>query len=489
MKTISSPPIAILPLCLALFAWNIAFFSFLGWKPPFPYNAQRYFEIYLLTNLLCLLPFLPWRLQFTCTFKYIIGVAATLAALVLWQADNPWLAWRELLQYIGLCAAVVAVAKIRAHATAAVFDKAAMLGLVLLAAGFLLITLEGLFFALFYRLMDWAIIFDAFINVRFYAELQFILLLLLPAAFIAMPTKASRGAVFVISALSWGLLLFSGTRSALVVFPVVLLAVLLFGRKAALQWLKTLLWQLLCGVLVYVLLRFAVVWYLGESAAAQGSMSLMRSSSSGRVALWQEAWQLFVANPWLGAGPGAFACHTQALVATPHNLLFMLLSEWGGLMTLLSAAFGLLVIKHMATKLPATTPDNYLRFSLFAVVIAVPTASMMQGMIVTPLSQLLIVLTLGWTLHEFAAHRFVVAQDRQWQVRRFAYGGMVLMGLLATLYMTRADLALQEKLLVSPDGTIILSYGPRYWTEGHDHCEEWLRNAPHRQMFYEDDNK
>lgn len=489
MKIKTSYPTHLLPLFLALLAWNIAFFSFLGWKPPFPYNAQRYFELFLLSNLLCLLPFLSWRLVLSPLIATGLACLLALAVLVLWHADNHWLAWRELLQYIGLGAAMVVVAKIRAHSTAQAFDQAAMLGVALLAGGFLFITLEGFAFALIYELMDWAIIFDAFINVRFYAELQFILLLLLPAAFIAMPTKASRGAVFVISALSWGLLLFSGTRSALVVFPVVLLTVLLFGRKAALPWLKTLLWQLLCGVLVYVLLRFAVVWYLGESAAAQGSMSLMRSSSSGRVALWQEAWQLFVANPWLGAGPGAFACHTQALVATPHNLLFMLLSEWGILITLLSAAFGLLVIKHMAAKLPATIPDNYLRFSLFAVVIAVPTASMMQGMIITPLSQLLVVLTLGWALHEFAAHRFVVAQDRQWQVRRLAYGGMVLMGLLATLYMTKADLALQEKLLVSPDDTIILSYGPRYWTEGHDHCEEWLRNAPHRQMFYEDENK
>jgi len=150
----------LLPLLLCV--WVASYFVYLGWKPGFAYNAQRYFEILLLGSLLCAGVMLPVRFGLSRLWAVSCFALLLIMLLVIWQADSHWLAVREALQYSALFAAILVVAKARQHAGAASFDRAAYIGLVLFCFGCSLIVLEGLLLSLSIHMVDHRVVFGAF---------------------------------------------------------------------------------------------------------------------------------------------------------------------------------------------------------------------------------------------------------------------------------------------------------------------------------------
>lgn len=458
-------------LLFLLVCWWLAFFGVLGWKPDFAYSAQRYFEWFLLGHLLISGALLPvsWRPE-----KWLVRVLLGLvlaAVLVVWSAGNGWLATRYLLSYFVFFLVVLAIAKTRAYTGKALFDRAALLGVVCLCFGASLIVLEGLLVSLSVDLISVPIIFGAFINLRMMAALQFATLLLLPAAWLLADNKRLRLWITITATVWWGWLFFSGTRAALLVMPVALVVVAICSGRACWPWLKRTLMQLLCGLAFYALLR-VVLWQFGYEVVGS-SMGLLRDGTSGRAELWGDAWQHFLLHPWFGNGPGAFACFTNELVAKPHNIVFLLLSEWGGVVTLLIAGLALFVFYVMA-KAARQGQITIMGMSLMATVVAIVVAAQVQGILVSPLSQIMALLVFGWAWHEFSHNGFV--SENAALGRPLKQGLMVLLVaalLAAWLFMAKQDLRLQKTLLTLPDGSINLSYGPRYWADGHDHCLAW----------------
>lgn len=467
-------------LPLMLLAWVVAYFGHLGWKPAFAYNAQRYFEILLLGCLLCAGITLPIRFRWGRLWSSLCLTLLLIMLLVVWRADNHWLAVRETLQYLALFAAILVVSKARHHAGAVSFDRAAYMGLVIFCLGCSLIVLEGLLLSLSISGVDPRLIFGAFVNVRIFAELQFLTLFILPAAWLQMDSAGWRRFIGITAMLWWSLLLLTGTRSALIALPFALLVLRLVGGRNTLGWFKVLITHFAGGVLVFLLLRGAIAWYLGTSFWGGGSMSFVRASSSGRIELWAEAWHHFLQHPWLGNGPGTFACFTTELVASPHNLFLLLLSEWGVFMTMLCFALALLIFAALVRHLRSGQHNDPLKFSLFTILIVTVVASMMEGMIMSPLQQMLIVLVFGWAMSVFSGQRFVPLTGRALDLNRGVSVIFVAGFLAVTLWGVKSDLALQSELLISPDGSINLSYGPRFWADGHDHCNDWHERYQNR---------
>lgn len=457
-------------LCICLAMWSVAFFGYLGWKPGFAYNAQRYFEIFLLGNLLLVGATLAVRFHWGRLWGSLSSLLLLFMLIVIWESNNTWLAMREGLQYLVLFAGIVVVAKARRVAGPEAFDRAAYTGMVLFCFGCSLIVLEGLLLSLSINVVDERLVFGAFVNVRIFAELQFLTLLLLPAAWLKAPSGWWRYFVGITSVLWWGLLLLTGTRSALVVLPFSFFVLWLVVGRESIGWFKVLFSQIAGGVMVFLALRGAIAWYLGGSFLGQGGMSFARSGSSGRLDIWLSAWRLYLEHPWLGNGPGVFACKSDWLVSTPHNLFFQLLSEWGGLMALLSLVLALLIFYTLVKFLRRQEKVDLLELSLFATLTVVVSASMMEGMIIGPLQQMLIVLVFGWSLHVFAGDNFESLCAKAWVVH--SLGRLAILGvvLVLVLWGAKVDLMMQRDLLVSSEGVIKLTYGPRFWADGHDHC-------------------
>lgn len=466
-------------LCVCLALWSGAFFGYLGWKPGFAYNAQRYFEVFLLGNLLLVGATIPIRFRWGRLWGSLSSLLLLIMLVVIWESNNTWLAMREGLQYLALFAGIVVVAKARRLAGPEAFDRAAYTGIVLFCFGCSLIVLEGLLLSLSINVVDERLVFGAFVNVRIFAELQFLTILLLPAAWLKAPSGRWRYFVGITSVLWWGLLFLTGTRSALVVLPFSFFVLWLVVGRETIGWFRVLFSQIAGGVMVFLALRGAIAWYLGGSFWGQGGMSFARAGSSGRLDIWLSAWRLYLEHPWLGNGPGAFACKSDWLVSTPHNLFFQLLSEWGGLMAVLCLVLALLMFYALVKYLRRQVKVDPLNYSLFSTLVVVVSASMMEGMIIGPLQQMLIVLVFGWSLHIFAGDRFQAVSANE--LMRHCFSRLAILGVISVciLWGVKADLSMQRDLLVSPEGVIKLTYGPRFWADGHDHCTGWHESNSH----------
>lgn len=469
-------------LPLLLIAWIVSFFGYLGWKPGFAYNAQRYFEILLLGCLLCAGATLPIRFLFGRLWSVCCLLLLLVMLLVISRAENQWLAVREGTQYLALFLVVLVVAKARQLTGSIDFDRAAFIGVVLFCFGCSLIVLEGLLLSLSIGTVDQGIVFGAFVNVRTFAAIQLMTLLILPAAWLRMDSVGWRRFIGVTAILWWGLLLLTGTRTALVALPfsLVLLGYIGWRQPLAKNWLKIVALQFVGGILVFIALRVAFAWFLGTSLWGEGGMSFARSSTGGRLDLWADSWRHFLDHPWLGNGPGSFACFTNELVATPHNLIFQLLSEWGIFMTLICLALALMIFVAMVRFLAVGNRVTSIHLSLFSTVVAVVVASMLDGMIIGPLQQMLLVLMIGWTFHAFGSEKFVAVTERVSLCCKSFTVGVLALFLTLVLWGVKEDLALQRDLLISDDGTINLSYGPRFWADGHDRCPGW--HERHRSL-------
>jgi O-antigen ligase len=467
-------------LPMLLIAWGVSFFLLLGWKPGFAYNAQRYFQILLIGCLLCAAVTLPVRFEFGRFWAKACAALLVLILLVVSQAENTWLAVREAMQYLSLFAAILVVAKTRELSGSQSFDQAVFFGLAVFCFGCSLIVMEGLLLSLSIQTVDQRIIFGAFINVRTFAALQIMTLLILPAAWLLANSSSRRIFVGVVAVFWWGLLLFTGTRTALIALPLALILMALVTRRNSLRWFKVLSVQFVGGVLVFIGLRFGNAWFLDKPFWAEGGLSFVRISTGGRLDLWSDSWSHFLEHPWLGNGPGGFACFTTELVATPHNLFFQLLSEWGGLFTLLSVALALVIFFAMIEYLRSRFHSSPLHFSLFASLVAVIAASMVDGVIIGPLQQMVLVLVFGWALHAFSPEKFVVTKSGDRSSLQIVSVVVLAVVLAVVLWGVEKDLQLQRQLLVSPDGTVNLSYGPRFWADGHDRCPDWHERYENR---------
>lgn len=458
--------------CLVL-VWVASFFALLGWWPGASYNAQRYFEWLLLGCLLMAGACLPVRVCFQRHLVLLLGGLGAFVALVTLLAANGWLAVRYAHEYVAMFLTAMAIAKARVYAGAAVFDRAAMLGVVLLCLGGSIIVFEGFLLSLWINDMRPENIFGAFVNVRMLAELQFATLFLLPAAWSLAKTHRMRCLVTVTAALWWGWLLFSGARATLVVVPWVLLVVFLCAGRRSFPWTQRLLMQLFTGLFLFAVLRM-VLWI--RQAPVDTVMTYARASGSGRFSLWEEAWQSVLQHPWLGNGPGAFSCLTSRVEASPHNILLLLLSEWGLICVLLVAAVALCAFVAMVRHLREAMDVKALHLSLFASVVAIVTSAQLSGTLIAPLGQMAVVLVLGWAWGAFSPQGFVMLtaleQRRPAGLRLLRWPVVVLL-LLSWLAVARADLVMQKELLVVPEDAVAWKYGPRYWLYGHDYCPDW----------------
>ncbi len=462
----------LLPFLLAI--WLVSFFGFLGWKPGFAYNAQRYFEIFLIGCLLCA----GVTVQVSFYFRRFWGVASSvlliMMLIVIWSAENKWPAVREGMQYLALFGAMLVVAKARQITGADSFDRAALMGVVVFCFGCSLIVLEGLLLSLSIGSVDQGIVFGAFINIRIFAELQFLTLFLLPAAHFQLSSPGWRLFTVITAVCWWGLLLYTGTRSALIALPFALIVLAISARGQALGWFKIFGFQFLGGAFFYFALRGIVAIVLEKPFWGGGDgMSFARGSTSGRLDMWHDSWNQFLESPWFGQGPGAFACFTDGLAAGPHNLFFQLLAEWGGLVTFTSFLLAVVIFWGMVSQLKGREAPDWLQLSLFVTLVTAVAASMMQGMINSPLQQMLIVLVFGWAWHRFGSTRFVSRSNSSISNAQVIHFIGVVGFLSIVLWGTKKDLELQTELLVSPDGVVNLSYGPRFWADGHDHCPDW----------------
>jgi O-antigen ligase len=187
--------------------------------------------------------------------------------------------------------------------------------------------------------------------------------------------------------------------SALVAFPVTRL---IYGAKAR-PWFR---WQIvtaLTGFVLYLvlILLLPAVLELNFNAAQIGLLGRNITYSNGRFELWTIALEMIVNSPWLGVGPMHYAANPTILYAHPHNAPLQLAAEWGipvALLVLVLFIWGAVRWVLRSKVSAATEDDGNLRVAVFGALLTSALYSLFDGVIVMPISQIMLVLIIGWML-------------------------------------------------------------------------------------------
>jgi len=254
--------------------------------------------------------------------------------------------------------------------------------------------------------MKWPEPFNGFSNIRFFNQYQIWSISLLSLPLIIYPSVDKRIIKLIKAiAIGWTILLFaSGSRGAVGSIILSMLVTLFIFRGYAKLYLKLNSLFLIAGFIGYILL-FKLIPYLAESDVTIGWRSVEGiTSSSGRIELWQYAIQYIIDSPWLGIGPMHYAYYPGPTHAHPHNSLLQWACEMGIPSTLLvlslifSGLYNWVKKFYILTNSESLYVPSHLWIGLFCTLCSGLIYSLVSGVIVMPLSQVMIALIIGWML-------------------------------------------------------------------------------------------
>lgn len=259
-----------------------------------------------------------------------------------------------------------------------------------------------------------------FMNVRFFNQLQVMLLPLLCLSFYIEPLKKYKRTAMLAFSVQWLILLQSEARGALL--AIVLAAVVVYRFLPAnlgQAFIRPMLKAVVFGTLLWLVLIIIIPLFIFDSPIWQ-----LRTNSSGRIDMWIYILQAIPERIGLGYGPMSFAwAEARPLPnAHPHNALLQFLYEFGVVAFILLASWSLIILwsilkrltllgekvgekpsEHLAKNSQSSldigsyigiekdTTDIVLVFALCALWIY----AMFDGVIVMPLSQALLVALLA----------------------------------------------------------------------------------------------
>lgn len=246
-------------------------------------------------------------------------------------------------------------------------------------------------------------LYTGFSNVRFFGHVQTMLLpfLLLPAMWWGT-TRARRVLLWSVPAIWWMLAVGSGTRGTWAALLAGVIAAVIFGGNTGRLWAKWQVAGLGAGMLCYGAFVLGIPQLMDLPASylhrAGDIISLSR-----REVLWETALVYAAQHPLLGVGPMHYAYWANEVAAHPHNAVLQWLAEWGVpaglLLTGVWAAGGISLAAQV--RRAAEQGDERARLFRVALLAALTGASaqaMVDGVLVMPVSQVLLALLAGWAI-------------------------------------------------------------------------------------------
>ncbi|RMH69330.1 MAG: O-antigen ligase domain-containing protein [Bacteroidetes bacterium] len=272
-----------------------------------------------------------------------------------------------------------------------------------------------------------------------------------------------RMGLFAMAACWWMLVLASGGRGTLLALlgGLALLAMLFRGKAG--PWLRAGGGTALTGLVLYVLL-YAL---LGDNGYSLFERNLARDS--GRLYFWREALRLTADQPWLGVGPMHYAHWGHGITfAHPHNAVMQWLSEWGVPATLIAVGligWGMLAwLRHARYAVRHRPEERGITIALTWALAAGAAHALLSGIVVMPVSQMLMVVVVGWALGCYQPpHRPHRASARAHRL----LAATVALALLAVGLGVAPDLpGLPHRKEIYTDWTGSYDLRPRYWQQG-----------------------
>jgi hypothetical protein len=285
---------------------------------------------------------------------------------------------------------------------------------------------------------------SGYVNVRFFNQLQVMVMPLLFLPFFNQRFAKFRSISFIVISLHWAVLLQTEARGGLLSLILASSLIMLFlGTDSRKQFFVTLLKTMLLGIGLWFVFIIVIPYWLMESANFQ-----MRTGSSGRIDLWLFVLTSMPESLWLGFGPMSFTWAEGKPLphAHPHNAVMQLLYEYGVIATIVFTSW---VLNRVYRGLTYLKRQSYI--SAIPVTYAVLSGlfySLFSGVAVMPLAQLMLV--------------FVVAMQVQYEKANFNQIGR-LSQVVMFLAVTTATLVL---LSTYKNEELLGALFPRIWVNG-----------------------
>ena len=285
-------------------------------------------------------------------------------------------------------------------------------------------------------------------------------------------------------AMFWAFLVLglSGRGTVLGIVVGCAVAIALF-RQRSLYFVKTLLLSALAGFLLVWIFFIWIPGALGMEPFGTMLTSVGRTVGSDptsmRVLLWARALAYIGAHPWLGIGPAHYGRYAFDIDngSHPHDWPLQIGAEWGipALLCLVAVIWtaSSRLLKTSRALDPGDTPNHLIATTLVVTGVAILVDGCVSGLIVMPVSQLLIALYIGcaagW-VWSFNAGQEVERQSGP----RLALAATLLASVVALVLCTAHDFGgLDGKLRVHPEVTFL---HPRFWVQEYFTDDE-LRKA------------
>ncbi|MFB6286677.1 MAG: O-antigen ligase family protein, partial [Candidatus Bipolaricaulia bacterium] len=271
------------------------------------------------------------------------------------------------------------------------------------------------------------------------------------------------------AALWWTLIFASSVRGTVVAVVIAAVGVWLLFRETSYRWLAIQAAALLAGGLLYYVL------FTLASGATPEVLVLNRSDAQRPLRLqhWRKCLHMTWNHLVLGGGPMHYAWppFDFAPVAHPHNAFMQWLSEWGvpsaAIMSGLTVWGGWSWLRQEHEEsADSSFSSNVVRVSLVASALAGAGHAMVSGVLVMPLSQMMLVLVGGWAWGRYR-HRDS-SRDLTVSARSRAVLTVLLVGAMAVVGSSLRDLGtIEERRSAFLEAVERRAYSPRYWQQGY----------------------
>jgi O-antigen ligase len=309
-----------------------------------------------------------------------------------------------------------------------------------------------------------------YINIRSFNQFQTWTLPLFAGVLLSLPQHrwVGKGVIFGLMSLWWALVFASNVRGTIVAMGVAAVGVGLLFRGRAKKWLIVQALALLAGLSIF---------YVLFTGGAPPVTEKFGSGSSNRLEHWQRCLELSRMHPWLGIGPMHFAWPPYQFTepTSPHSALMKWLTEWGIpsaliMMGIVIWAGWRWIQNERRIALNDAETSNAVGVALVAAVLAGATHSMVSGLLVTPLSQMVFAFVGGWAWGRY--YNSDRSPDRsasvKFSARSHALVCVLLVGAMGVVGASLKDLStVEERRLAFRDAVEDNRFAPRYWTQGY----------------------
>ncbi len=325
--------------------------------------------------------------------------------------------------------------------------------------------------------------FPGFVNIRFFSQFQ---VWLLPLLSLPLLQKSYHKAWWVIggllSGLWWMFVYASNAKGMWVALIITALLMLVMFRRRCIKWLSLQIILALFAGLVYFILVHWLPSLLAEPTAASTAATTAHSSyfsqtltqsSEPRLYLWYQAIKLFMSHPLFGVGPLHYAYYPNQYAAHPHNSILLFLSEWGVIATLLLmicgiwAAFAWFKRFNIAAMARLDISKKYWILALTAALLAGLSYSLVSGVFVTPMSQVMFVVVAGIAFAKYHGKATSLSVKASWQ-SHCAFIGIVIVALVLQIGINAPIVKTlpQDELKWLAKSNFEATLMPRFWIQG-----------------------